>query len=117
MQWKKEGIEWESDQDIAFQDGPIPPWTEANNSLINDPDFIVWMRLATFSNFVKLYRVVTEDLEPGIYFMDIESRKDSSPSHSTGDERSTWALYQLTFSVACCICFQGIRYNHSTGRK
>eukprot|EP00189_Rhodosorus_marinus_P007857 CAMPEP_0184752548 /NCGR_PEP_ID=MMETSP0315-20130426/43634_1 /TAXON_ID=101924 /ORGANISM="Rhodosorus marinus, Strain UTEX LB 2760" /LENGTH=363 /DNA_ID=CAMNT_0027231883 /DNA_START=418 /DNA_END=1509 /DNA_ORIENTATION=- len=70
INWTDQGIAWESDEDVAFQPGP---WTDAQNELINSPDFIVWMRLASFDTFTKLYRIVNEDLAPGTYFMDIGS--------------------------------------------
>eukprot|EP00188_Purpureofilum_apyrenoidigerum_P005570 Plantae.Rhodophyta-Purpureofilum_apyrenoidigerum.ctg7388.p1 GENE.Plantae.Rhodophyta-Purpureofilum_apyrenoidigerum.ctg7388~~Plantae.Rhodophyta-Purpureofilum_apyrenoidigerum.ctg7388.p1 ORF type:complete len:363 (-),score=65.09 Plantae.Rhodophyta-Purpureofilum_apyrenoidigerum.ctg7388:362-1450(-) len=71
VKWTDEGIAWELDQEVAFRPGPIPPWTEEANQRITSPDFIVWMRLATFSRFTKLYRIFQEDLEPGRYWLRI----------------------------------------------
>lgn len=69
----KNGIAWETDMDNKFQRGPEPYFVEANK-LLEDPDFVVWMRLSTFSNFDKLYRIIREDIKPGTYFAQIEYR-------------------------------------------
>jgi len=75
VRWTDQGITWELDEEVAFRPGPIPPWTEAANERITSPDFIVWMRLATFNRFTKLYRIFQEDLEPGKYYMRITASK------------------------------------------
>ena len=68
---EKNGIAWETDAENKFRRGPEPLFADAND-LLEDPDFVVWMRLSTFSNFDKLYRIILEDINPGTYVAQIE---------------------------------------------
>jgi len=80
--WTKEGIAWQSDLDTLFADlapdtqgvildPPIPSCQSLDNCTFRDPDFAVWMRLATLPSFFKLYRIIEQDVPPGNYTMNI----------------------------------------------
>lgn len=71
---RENGIAWSTDRQKKFQPGDPPLFSPETNTLLQDEDFMVWMRLSAYSNFEKLYRIVDEDLEPGTYYMSIESR-------------------------------------------
>lgn len=40
--------------------------------LTNDEDYMVWSRPAAFPDFLKLYRQINVDLQPGTYLLDID---------------------------------------------
>lgn len=71
---RKRGIAWAADRETKFRPGKPPLFNEKANELLTDEDFMVWMRLSTFKNFFKLYRIIDVDLEPGEYYMRIVSR-------------------------------------------
>lgn len=77
VQWRKKGIAWWTDvqhkfrpnpQSVLFnqtvEDRPSARDGTSANDLLQDEDFIVWMRLSAFRDFDKLYRIIEEDL-PG----------------------------------------------------
>lgn len=70
---RKKGIAWDADRRKKFRRGPAPLYTDEINDRITDEDFMVWMRLSTFRNFDKLYRIIDGDLKPGTYHMRIRS--------------------------------------------
>eukprot|EP00871_Galdieria_phlegrea_P000693 jgi/Galph1/1624/GphlegSOOS_G329.1 len=75
ISFSKKGIAWSSDIDTKFRPGPNPPFSEANDDLITDEEFMVWMRVAALPNFQKLYGVVKDTkLEPGRYIFNITAR-------------------------------------------
>jgi LEM3 (ligand-effect modulator 3) family / CDC50 family len=82
---RKDGIAWKSDREKKFRPGNPPLYTTKINELLQNEDFIVWMRLSTFKNFHKLYRIIETDLEPGTYYMRINSRYPVASFH--GDKR------------------------------
>ncbi|GAB0495112.1 hypothetical protein MMPV_006410 [Pyropia vietnamensis] len=86
VQTTKDGIAWDVDVNKRFKAGPAANgYTEDVNNLITDPDFIVWMRLAAYGTFRKLFWVITEDLEAGIdYFVRINA---SFPVESFNGEK------------------------------
>lgn len=86
VQTTKDGIAWDVDVNKRFQAGPAENgYTDEINELITDPDFIVWMRLAAYGTFRKLYWVITEDLQAGV---DYTVRIDASfPVESFGGEK------------------------------
>jgi hypothetical protein len=71
---RKDGIAWAADRRKKFRPGLPPLYTDETNELLQDEDFMVWMRLATFKDFDKLYRIIDTDLEPGTYHMHINSQ-------------------------------------------
>lgn len=84
---KKEGIAWDVDRDVRFLPGEIGTedgYTEESNALVTDEDFMVWMRVAAYNNFHKLYRIVEEDLEPGVYYVRVNA---SYPVSGFGGEK------------------------------
>lgn len=85
----KKSIAWPTDTKDKFRPNRNAPefkekrsWmylpngsTKSANELLDSPDFVVWMRLAAFSSFDKLYAVIDEDLVPDInYKMRIKSQ-------------------------------------------
>ncbi|CAN8074726.1 unnamed protein product [Agarophyton chilense] len=91
IELRKKGISWWTDMQHKFR-----PNTESSlftekldrnsaavatsaNDLLQDEDFIVWMRLSAFRDFDKLYRIIDEDIPPGDYYMKI---KNSFPVQS-----------------------------------
>jgi len=82
----KNGIAWDVDVNTRFQEGPASAgYTPTINGNITDPDFMVWMRLAAYGTFRKLYYVITEDLEADRdYFVRIDARY---PVESFGGEK------------------------------
>lgn len=71
---RKRGIAWSADKEKKFQAGSAPVFDDEANEILEDEDFMVWMRLSTFKNFHKLYRIIETDLDPGTYYMRINSR-------------------------------------------
>nr|XP_034369989.1 LOW QUALITY PROTEIN: cell cycle control protein 50A-like [Arvicanthis niloticus] len=97
---KKKGIAWWSDKNVKFRNPPgrdslqekfkdttkpvswhkpvyeLDPDDESNNGFINE-DFIVWMRVAAFPTFCKLYCLIErrDDLHPtlpaGQYYLNV----------------------------------------------
>jgi hypothetical protein len=70
---QKDGIAWKTDKSRKFHSGPRPLYSDETNKLLMDEDFMVWMRLSTFSDFDKLYRIIKTDILPGTYFMAVKS--------------------------------------------
>lgn len=73
---RKKGIAWDIDVEKRFRPGELNTddgYTEESNALITDEDFMVWMRIATYNNFHKLYRIIDEPLLAGRYFVVISS--------------------------------------------
>lgn len=62
-------IAWDVDVNKRFTNDTLPRY--AKN--IEKQDFIVWMRLATYGNFHKLYRVINQDLPNGTYWVDVNA--------------------------------------------
>lgn len=66
-------IAWWTDTKYKFKNGTAVQFTEkpnpdifnkTANELLDDPHFVVWMRLSAFPKFYKLYAVINEDLLP-----------------------------------------------------
>eukprot|EP00009_Paramoeba_aestuarina_P006505 CAMPEP_0201507478 /NCGR_PEP_ID=MMETSP0161_2-20130828/1128_1 /ASSEMBLY_ACC=CAM_ASM_000251 /TAXON_ID=180227 /ORGANISM="Neoparamoeba aestuarina, Strain SoJaBio B1-5/56/2" /LENGTH=245 /DNA_ID=CAMNT_0047901857 /DNA_START=621 /DNA_END=1361 /DNA_ORIENTATION=+ len=76
-----DGVAWESDIDRLFNDDikvtgtlmvpPVPGCTDPEDCSFQDPDFVVWMRVAALPTFRKLHRIINEDLPAGSYDMEI----------------------------------------------
>ena len=67
----KENIAWRVDRTTRFLTSEEN--TAEENDLIRDEDFMVWMRLAAYRNWQKLYRRVLEDLNSGTYYVRISA--------------------------------------------
>lgn len=80
----KEGIAWRTDMKFKFNAGPEEYFSDQANELLEDADFVVWMRLSAFSKVEKLYGIVRRDLEPGEYCMRINNR---FPTEEFGGEK------------------------------
>lgn len=65
------GIAWSVDRDTRFLGAPNN--TAAQNASIENEDFMVWMRLAAYRNWKKLYRVIDDGLEEGNYTVRINA--------------------------------------------
>lgn len=74
VQLGKKGIAWRTDRNDKFGPGKTSDFTPETNALLTDEDFIVWMRLSAFTRVEKLYGIIREELQPGTYYMRIESR-------------------------------------------
>lgn len=72
----KENIAWEIDREERFQVGPS---NEEEAEKITNQDFMVWMRLAAYGTFHKLYRIIREDLEVGDYYVQVDSNFPVKP--------------------------------------
>lgn len=88
----KENIAWWTDTHYKFrQNLNAPEFTKKRpqlfseedlpaNDLLGSEDFVVWMRLAAFPTFDKLWAIITEDLEPNLdYYMEIENTFQPPP--------------------------------------
>jgi LEM3 (ligand-effect modulator 3) family / CDC50 family len=72
----KDGIAWDIDRKKRFKGGEVGTsdgYTEESNALVEDEDFMVWMRLATYNNFHKLYRIIEEPLPKGTYYVRVSA--------------------------------------------
>lgn len=65
-------ISWDIDLERRFR--PSDRNITEENDLVIDEDFIVWMRVATYRNWKKLYRRIETDLKAGTYHMRATSR-------------------------------------------
>lgn len=68
----KKGIAWDIDVNTRFV-GSDEKFTPEQNALIRDEDFMVWMRLSAYRNWKKLYRIISEDLPAGQYYVRINA--------------------------------------------
>lgn len=71
------GIAWSTDVN-KYRAGKGPHFDESINRLIRNEHFRVWMRLSAFSRIEKLWARIDEELQPGIYYMRINSKYDVS---------------------------------------
>jgi len=71
--WDNKGIAWSEEVHGKFHQPPSKVKGIRVIENFKDPDFIVWMRFATFSEYIKLYRVIRHDIEPGIYQVHINN--------------------------------------------
>ena len=71
------GIAWSSDVN-RYRAGKPPHFTSAINRKVQDERFRVWMRLSAFSRIEKVWARIEEDLQPGTYYMRINSLYDVS---------------------------------------
>ena len=63
-----------TDGDSLYQDpGADTEGIRVVDSFEN-PLFKVWMRVAALPDFLKLYAIIDEDLEPGVYRMEVKNR-------------------------------------------
>lgn len=76
---RKNGIAWGSDREKKFRNPP--PFTPGIRTVpdIEDEDFIVWMKTAGLPDFLKLYRIIEQDIPKGTYTVTVTSRY---PVHS-----------------------------------
>lgn len=86
------GIAWPIDTEVRFKgfeldkvanDSDFEKYKEANE-IIESEDFMVWMRLAPYRSWKKLYRIIEDDLSPGNYSVLINV---SYPVESFGGEK------------------------------
>lgn len=70
---RKKGIAWSSDVDTKFKNPPADAKGIRVIQDFEDEDFIVWMRTAGLPNFKKLYRIIDQDIEPGVYYVTIDN--------------------------------------------
>lgn len=63
-----------ADDALYHDPGPDTEGIRVVNSFEN-PLLMVWMRSAALPNFVKLYAIIDEDLDKGMYKMEIKNRK------------------------------------------
>lgn len=71
---KKSGIAWSIDKNKRFVGSGS--YSSSVQDLITDEDFMVWMRVAAYRSWKKLYRIIDEDLTAGNYTVRINSRYD-----------------------------------------
>jgi LEM3 (ligand-effect modulator 3) family / CDC50 family len=125
---RKQGIAWESDRTKKFRPGPPPLYTGAINARLQDEDFMVWMRLSTFSDFDKLYRIIDTEILPGTYYMSINStypvasyRGDKLFYISTmqwfGDRNYTLGIYCLIVGILALVIAVSALVWHVTNHR
>jgi hypothetical protein len=75
------GIAWESDLDHVYgdPDDPSKVWTDVTDGKPHIEHFAVWMRIAGFPTFRKLWGVIHRDLDKGNYTVTVKSYYDVSP--------------------------------------
>ncbi|KAF6005219.1 Cell cycle control protein [Cyanidiococcus yangmingshanensis] len=76
--WTDVGIAWQSDINALYHNGTVdPPFTSRVNARITSPDYIVWQRISSGPNFLRLYRIIHRDLEPGTYSLRVNNAFNS----------------------------------------
>lgn len=78
----KNGIAWPIDRKVRFKGSE--EYLQSENELIESEDFMVWMRLAPYRSWKKLYGIIEDDLPPGNYSVQIEPKY---PVRSFGGEK------------------------------
>jgi len=68
----KDGIAWESDINLKYNNPPKDAVGIRTIPDFRDEDFVVWMRPAGLPKFRKLYRIIQENLN-GTYTVDISN--------------------------------------------
>ena len=71
-------IAWLTDVKYKFKNIDYPNWKSIQWMDVEDKHFIVWMRTAGLPNFRKLFGVIKEDIQPGMYQLDITNNYDVS---------------------------------------
>lgn len=71
VNWTDQNIAWPTDRSQLFKAGSSN--SASDNALITSQDFMVWMRLAPYRKWTKLYRRIQEPLEKKDYFVRVES--------------------------------------------
>jgi LEM3 (ligand-effect modulator 3) family / CDC50 family len=71
----EKGIAWDIDVKKRFLPGKVGSngYTETSNAIVTDEHFMVWMRVAAYNNFHKLYAIVQEDLPAQTYYVQVNS--------------------------------------------
>jgi len=80
VNWSSKNIAWFSELKYKFK--RIPPQEPGIRIYpfdVKNHDFIVWMRISTFPDFRKLYRVIHHDLDVGTYTVYINNTWDVDP--------------------------------------
>jgi LEM3 (ligand-effect modulator 3) family / CDC50 family len=69
------GIAWNIDVNKRFRPGKAGTdgYTAESNALVTSERFMVWMRIATYNNFHKLYGIVQQDLVAQTYYVRVNS--------------------------------------------
>lgn len=117
-------IAWKADLDKFYNnaDYMTTQWTD-----VEDPNFIVWMRTAGLPNFRKLYGVINEDLQSGIYQLVINSAYDVASfngkksfvlatTNSLGGQNYFMAIAYIVVG-SLCIVFSVIFFGAFMSRK
>ena len=68
----KNNTAWQIDRDFHFQASSQN--TQEENDIITNEEFMVWMRLAPYNTFHKLYRRILDPLENDTYYVKVKSR-------------------------------------------
>lgn len=76
------GIAWPIDREVRFKGSEN--YSEWENQTIESEDFMVWMRLAPYRSWKKLYRIIEDDLPPGNYSVLVNA---TYPVESFGGEK------------------------------
>lgn len=70
---KSTGIAWDIDRNKRFL-GSNESYSPFQNAIIRSEDFMVWMRIATYRNWHKLYRIIETDLPAGPIYVKVHAR-------------------------------------------
>lgn len=73
-------VSWSSDEVLFVDPGKGTKGIRVVDSF-EDPNFKVWMKIAAFPKFLKLYSIINQDLKKGVYKIEI-TNCSSPPSYS-----------------------------------
>ncbi|CAD5226060.1 unnamed protein product [Bursaphelenchus xylophilus] len=152
--WTYEGVVWSVDQDVKFRNPPNsgvedlcnqfrpysrpPNWKtdlcrldplNANNTGLQNVDFIVWMRTAALPSFRKLYRIMYDGIPQGRYILRIQNNYNISMFNGKKSfviSTTSWAGGKNTFLgiayivigsicviLGCIFTFIHLKFGHS----
>eukprot|EP01103_Thecamoeba_quadrilineata_P006390 TRINITY_DN16115_c0_g1_i1.p1 TRINITY_DN16115_c0_g1~~TRINITY_DN16115_c0_g1_i1.p1 ORF type:complete len:332 (-),score=45.73 TRINITY_DN16115_c0_g1_i1:167-1162(-) len=109
--WSKDDIAWEDDVEHKFKNPPDDQPGIRGIADFKDPDFIVWMKVAPFPFYRKLYRKIDQDLEPGTYRLEYENNWVVSPydgEKSVLLSNTSWIGGKNLMLAICFIVVSGI---------
>jgi len=119
--WKKQGIAWTSDLQTRFipraprvSETTVSP-RGFNLPVVNDEDFVVWMRTSITSTFHKLYRVIGTRMLSANEVLNVTVTNNYDVSHFGGSKYIVLSTHTglggrnhflgITFFVLCIVCF------------